>query len=236
MQTLIDNDALKLSVVENPSDHVTLCFTGIGHRYGGIDVQSEEFFKSSNHATSVYIIDKQRSWGNNIDFGELRSVVNSIGKGKTINAIGNSMGGFLAILATKFIDIKSALAFVPQYSVHKDVFPKETRWDKYVNCIENWTHKDLSAAFNDTTNYYIFAGVGGMDDPHLESFPNGANIHKIYFRNRAFLHSVSERLKEEKILYDVILDGFAGKSAAEIIEGRLSNPNFQAFAPTHSST
>jgi hypothetical protein len=232
MQTLIDNDAMKLSVVENPSDHVTLCFTGIGHRYGGIDVQSEEFFKSSNQATSIFIIDKQRSWGNNIDFEEVRGVVNSIANGKSINAIGNSMGGFLAILATKFIDIRNVLAFVPQYSVHKDIFPKENRWDKYVVEIKNWYFKDLNGAFNSKTNYYVLAGVGGMDDQHLELFPNGANIHKIYFRNRAFLHRVSEKLKEENILYDVIFDGFAGKSATEIIAGRLSDPGYQAFTPT----
>ena len=47
MRTLIDNDVLKISVVETSSDHLTLCFTGIGHSYGAIDVQSEEFFKSS---------------------------------------------------------------------------------------------------------------------------------------------------------------------------------------------
>ncbi len=231
MRTLIDNDVLKISVVETSSDHLTLCFTGIGHSYGAIDVQSEEFFKSSNHATSMFITDKQRSWGNNIDFEQLRDIIYSVGRYKTINAIGNSMGGFLAILISRFVDIKNAVAFVPQYSVHKDVFPNEHRWEKYTDNIQNWVHKDLESAFNDRTNYYILAGVGGPDDPHLALFPNGANIHKIYFRNRAFLHSVSQRLKDEQILYDVILDGFAGKSAAEIIAGRLYDPKFQAFTP-----
>jgi hypothetical protein len=227
--TLLDNDELKVSALKRESNYVTLCFTGIGHAFGGVDVQSEEFIRSSELATSLFIVDKQRSWGNNIDFMQIADLVSSHGNEKIINAIGNSMGGFLAILATKFVPITNCVAIVPQFSVHKSVFPNENRWDDYVDNIANWRHIDLSDAFNDTTNYYILAGLGGADDRHIERMPRKPNVRKILFKGFRFEHEVARALKADGKLYDVINDCFSGVDAKDIVSKNFRNSNYDVM-------
>ena len=231
MRTVVDTDALKISIVENESDSVTLCFTGIGNAVGGIDIQSEEFFRSSHRSTALFIIDKHRSWGNSVDFSTIKTVVDDLGPSKTVNAIGNSMGGFLAILATRFMAIDHCIAIVPQFSVDRRIVPGEHRWDAYVDRIGDWRYPHLGDAFNDSTLYYILAGVGGADDRHLRRFAPAQNVHKIYFRNPALNHNVAQVLKERGVIYDVIGDCFAGRSAAEIISDHLAGPHYRAFQP-----
>ena len=229
MMTLVDNDLVRITAARGNSDRITLCFTGVGHGYGGIDVQSEEFRKSAQQGSSIFVIDKMRSWGNNLDFAEIAEIARSFGRDRVVNAIGNSMGGFLAILATKFIDINACVAFAPQFSVHKGVLPCEHRWDGYVDKIAHWKYRDLGDAFNPPCRYYVFGGVGGEDDPHLRLIPDGANIHKIYFANEKYRHEIAAALRGEKLLYGLISDSFAGRGAEEIVASRLSDPRHGAF-------
>jgi hypothetical protein len=231
MLSIVDNEHVKISAIENRSDYVTLCFTGIGHGIGGIDVQSDEFLRASNAATAIFVVDKARSWGNNIDFSMIRNVVASFGSGKTVNAIGNSMGGYLAILSSKFIEISSVVSIVPQYSVSKQVIPSESRWDRYVNEIRDWRYTSIGDCFSRRTKYYILAGYGGADDKHLVLMPTHKNIYKIYFKNPRFLHNVAQALKEDGALYPLISDCFSGKNAAEIIDRNLSSRDYGAFTP-----
>ena len=119
--TLVDDEFLRIIVVPNTGDTATLCFSGVGHSFGGIDVQSPEFYKCSDRATSIFIIDKKRSWGNKIDFNFAIDAIKPYFEGKVVHSISNSMGGFLSILVTRFIDVSASIAFSPQYSVCKSV-------------------------------------------------------------------------------------------------------------------
>jgi hypothetical protein len=219
--TLIDDDFLKIAVAENDTNYATLCFTGIGHALGGVDIQSEEFLRSSQNSTSIFIVDKRRSWGNNIDFSELKRIIEPYLRGKIVNALGNSMGAFLAILASKFIDIAVVVAIVPQYSVSKQIVPGESRWDKYVDEIKNWRYPSLEGSFQVNTQYYILAGVGGDDDKHLLLFPRCENIINIYFTEKQFVHSVAKILKSDGVLYEVIYECFSRHSLHEIMSNSL---------------
>lgn len=231
MITLFEDESTKVSSIEKPdSEYVTLCFTGIGHALGGIDVQREEFLKASSDSTTIFVVDKHRSWGNNLDFVRLNNIVKSYGL-KKINAIGNSMGGFLAILASKFIRIHNVVAFVPQYSVNKTIMPTENRWDNYVGAITKWSHMSVDGYFVDDTQYYIIAGYGGHDDKHLNLMPSGKNIHKIYFSNNRFIHNAAAVLKEDGVLYDIIFDCFRGTAGSEIVKSHLMRHGYGAFVP-----
>lgn len=57
---LIDNDHVRVGAAWRDSADVVVCFTGIGHAIGGIDVQGEEFFGASRGASTVFVIDKNR--------------------------------------------------------------------------------------------------------------------------------------------------------------------------------
>lgn len=218
MKTILDNTAIKVSIVERNSDQAVLCFMGVGHAMGGLDVQSEEFYKISKNATTIFITDKERSWGNNLNFEELKRITAPYIKDRTIYALGNSMGGFLAILASRYFKFSSVVSFVPQFSVSKKIIPSENRWDKYVNRIDNWRFESLQGAFSKKTKYYILSGVNKKELKHLELFPTQDNVNMIIFNDPKFSHRVAKVLKTQGVLYEVIRDCFSLKSSNELIK------------------
>lgn len=233
MITVYEDRSTRIASLENSgTDRITLCFTGVGHSLGRIDVQREEFVKASLGSTAIFITDKFRSWGNSLNFELIADIVRSYGSGKTINAIGSSMGGFLSIIASRYIGMDNVISFVPQYSVHKDIVPNERRWGHYTCNIREWKYLSLDGNFVEGTNYYILAGCGGADDKQIKLIPSAPNIQKIYFKDRRFSHRVAAILKEEGVLYDVIHDCLMGLSAADIIKSHLSHSAHGAFSPT----
>lgn len=125
-------------------------------------------------------------------------------EGKVVNSIGNSMGGFLSILVTRFVNVSAAIAFSPQYSVCKSVIPTENRWPQYINLIDRWEYESLEGSFSDKTQYFIFGARAEMEGAQLRLFPKLQNIHKVVFRNADFGHQVVKKLKESGDLYKVI--------------------------------
>ncbi len=221
---LIDTDELLVSVIPRDSESTTLCFTGIGHAIGGVDIQSYEFIKSSQNSTTIFVVDRKRSWGNNIDFDLLIKRITPYTEGKIVNSIGNSMGAFLAILATKFISISSCIAFVPQFSVNRSIVPNENRFDQYVNDISNWKFISLADAFNNNTAYYVFFGKdNGLEDKHRALIPIQKNISMFVFKDAEWSHNVAQNLKEVQLLYPVIKSCFELRNLNEIIQEHLSN-------------
>jgi hypothetical protein len=224
MLTLIDNDDIRVTVILNNFNDVTLCFTGIGHNANELDIQTEEFFSLSKKATVFFIIDKNRSWGNQIDFNLLQGLLQPYIQDRPINTIGNSMGGFLAILATRFFNVKTALAFVPQFSVSKNIVPSENRFDQYVEKILFWKYESLIDCFNDTTNYYILSSISSqIEMQHVEHFPVKKNIEKLLFVDSEFDHKVAQKMKKMGVLTQVIAECFNGESAPEIKKRWLYN-------------
>ncbi len=216
LEVILDNEYLKITMAQRASDNVVFCFTGIGHAMGGIDVQREEFYRITDSATTIFLIDKERSWGNNIDFDELKTFLRPYIEGKTLYALGNSMGGFLAVIASHYFDFESVVAFVPQYSVNKAVVPEEDRFDEYVNHISNWQFESLDGFFNDETEYYVFNDTSSYENAHMKWFPELPNLHKIVVKNPEWNHRSAAMLKEMGVLYDCILGCFEKQSAEAI--------------------
>ncbi|WP_158966974.1 hypothetical protein [Paraglaciecola sp. L3A3] len=212
METLFDNDVLKVTIQSTSSKIVVFCFTGVGHAMGSIDVQKEEFYRISQSATTIFITDKQRSWGNNINFDEIKLILEPHIKEKQLYALGNSMGGYLAVVASKYFLFNSVVAFVPQYSVSKRIIPTEDRWDKYINEIQEWKIESLEGCFADNINYYIFGDFSKKERVQLELFQRQENIHKIIIKNTGWNHQVAKKLRELGSLYDCILSCFELKS------------------------
>jgi len=219
LEPLVNNENLFISRRQRNSPSTTLCFTGIGHAIGGVDIQSEEFVRATSDSDTFFIIDKQRTWGNNIDWDLLKEVVNA-GSQNRFSAIGNSMGGFLAILSSCLFRVEIVVAFVPQFSVDKRVVD-ERRFDEYVDKIDNFVYSSLSNCFKKETEYYCFFGVGGDDDKQLNLFPQSENLHKILFPESRFCHSVAQVLKDHGVLYEVISDCFNPIPPQYIIDKHL---------------
>jgi hypothetical protein len=73
----------------------------------------------------------------------MADVLNAFGKGKIVNAIGNSMAGLLAILATKFLNVitdcfagRSAQEIISSHLQNPDysVYPAQKRIGRLYGC------------------------------------------------------------------------------------------------------
>jgi hypothetical protein len=192
----------KISKKTGESDIVFLCFSGVGMESGGIETQQEEFYKSTGNATAIFIIDGNRQWGN-YDWDLLYKIISRHIVNKRVFAIGNSMGGYCAILASRHFSIEKVIAFVPQYSVHKSIVPLETRWAKQIENIKVWNYLSLDGSFNDKTKYHIFYGNDSQDSIHRMLFPKQDNIIMNVYDGD---HYLVKDLKDKGLLYGLIAD------------------------------
>ena len=180
-----------------------LSFTGIGHSLGGLDVQKPEFTRAAGGYDRIfYITDVTRSWGNLLDFGTINEVVRQSAPDLRFDAVGNSMGGFLALLAPCFLPIDRTVAFVPQFSVHPEIAIWDRRWRQYRQNIKAWKYRSLDRALNDDTQYYVFAPTSGPDAEHARRIPAGANITLTQLDAE---HDLARRLKAAGLLNEIVL-------------------------------
>lgn len=196
---IFENDVLKITVRQSESDtksgSVLLSFTGIGHGMGGINVQKPEFFGAGRSFDNViFITDTTRSWGNALDFEQIKDVISRYIGDRKVFSIGNSMGGFNAIISSHYIPTAACIAFVPQFSVSPSVVPWEKRWKGYTSQIKDFRFDSAADYMNAATKYYLFSGNQGADLEQAKLFPVRDNINHYAIHDVG--HNVAIFLKE----------------------------------------
>ncbi|MBE0553994.1 MAG: hypothetical protein IH625_09920 [Rhodobacteraceae bacterium] len=204
-ETIFEDKNLRIMLAqsnERSNGRTLVSFTGVGHGMGGIDVQKPEFFKAGDgYGNMVFVTDVSRSWGNRIDFAFLNEVLEPF-KGKDgFDALGNSMGGFLAVLAARFLQFRTVVAFAPQFSVKPEIVPWETRWRNYRQAIEVWRYPSLDEMWLPETRYYVFSSVGGLDGKHTDMLPERENLTVTKVKAH---HDFAQTLKDAGLLHEVI--------------------------------
>jgi hypothetical protein len=212
-----EDDFLKISFLdESNSSRCLVAFNGIGHSVGAIDIQREEFFSHHKLGMVVWITDKKRSWGNNLNLEKVYDTIKNLIKDREVFIIGNSMGGFLAILFSSILNAKKVLSIVPQFSVSPNIVPSEKRWMKYRKKIKSFVYEDLTAYFNKDIDYAILLGGGDLEEIHYQKFmdisykPN-VSLYKLLDAE----HNVARYLKELKILNECVDIFFGGGLLSE---------------------
>jgi hypothetical protein len=233
MHTRLHEDSnLLVSIIEKEdSKIVNLAFSSADLKYHGMGLLKPEFIKSAKFTTTIFIVDKKISFGNNVDFNLLQRIIFPYTKDKTINAVGSSMGAYNAIIASNFIDISTIVAFVPMFSPSPKVIPGETRWLHFIDKVKTLHFESLEKQFNNKSKYYIIAGFSGLDQKQLCKMPKKSNIHKIYFKNQYFHHDVAGILNKENILYNVIEACYDGEPVEQIIQQHLNVEKYQCYSP-----
>lgn len=201
--TLYEDEHLKITYLEGEGEFCMVTFVGVGLGQGGVDIQNEEFKKlDSNLGPQIFVFDKNRTWGNAIDFQKIVDTVKPICENRRVITLGLSMGGFLAVVASRYLSPEACIAFVPQYSMHPQIMPGERRWAAYARNIKNWNIPSLDAYFEDSTQYYIFFTADPMERQHLLKFPDQENIQTYVVRSSG--HNVGQAMKDAGILYPTI--------------------------------
>lgn len=218
--TVIHEDEF-LKVVWRPRDaaRVLLCFTGIGHSLGAIPVQQDEFVGTAlSYGVPVFIHDKTRSWGNSFSFEQLASILEPLCGGREMSAIGNSMGGFLAVAASSLLPLRRVVAFAPQFSVNPQVLPDERRWMEYRRNIVHYRLPSLEGCFERAEQYFLFSGDTPEEERHWRHFPARANVYN--FVRPGTGHDAAVLFKTDGVLSRLISDCFGEElpSAAAMCE------------------
>ena len=208
-----DDDDLRITRTDGESTRLVVSFSGIGADES--PCQLEEFIVTATDAGrdhAIYVMDKRRSWMNAP--GLLERIVAVIEaeaariQATEICAIGNSMGGFMALLTPWFTHIDRAVAFSPQYSVDPRLNPDEWRWQTYIERIEAFLHPTLEGRFTDRTQYTVIHGGHHRERPQVTAFPRHDAI--AHFIRPGLAHGVAQFLKQQGVqrpLVKAALDG-----------------------------
>ncbi|HBZ43151.1 MAG TPA: hypothetical protein DEO85_03655 [Maritimibacter sp.] len=200
-RTLFESETLRVVMRENrhaDNDDTLLSFTGVGFGWLGKEGQELEFFGfGREYRRTLFIFDLTRSWGNAFDLEDLGDIVRSVHGTGDITAIGNSMGGALAIASSSIIPIRKIVAFAPQYSVHPDIV-KDERWQEYRSRITQWHLPELGSRLWSNTDTTIIYGDLGRDREHAALYQADGKA-KVFFAPGAH-HTVAMRIKKWGLL------------------------------------
>lgn len=102
MRVLLDDESCRVEIddaVIAQAERLIVTFAGIGPGKRPQGVPAPEFLGSaSRYGAVVSVADKRRSWGNMLDVPRVSDAIRRIADGRPISTLGNSMGGFLAVL------------------------------------------------------------------------------------------------------------------------------------------
>lgn len=200
-ETVFDDDTMAVLFIPGSKDNCVVSFTGVGHGLGGMDLQSPEFSRSGGDETRIFVIDKRRSWGNGIDWDRLSDIVEDLAPDAEITTLGNSMGGFLAILSAPILGAGTAIAFAPQWSVDPEIVPEEMRWMQYRREISQIRYPDLSQSCAADCRIFVFFGDDRDDRLHIEFFRQ--QKMDLFVLNGGG-HDVAAHLKRNGVLYPLV--------------------------------
>lgn len=176
-------------------------------------MQRPEFYRAGDiFDNMLFIDDRDRSWGNNIDFEAMFASLAPFLAGRSVCCLGNSMGGFNAILATNFLPIDVCLSVVPRYTVRPEFALPDGEVRDYLDVIREWRFPTLEGQFNDQTDYRVISGSSSTESCHTELFPVLPNLH--HYVLRPSNHGLVVGLKKAGVLPDVIASAWDGSMTA----------------------
>lgn len=197
----------RLAYYQGQSDRLVLSCSGVGTKRGQMPPFEFMNAASGNGAHSVlFVSDATRSWlstpGLQTEIVEQMETLIGRLQPKTLIAMGNSMGGFMALNLSRVLPIDATIAFTPQFSVDKTIVPEETRWRFFRDKIENFAVPKVENLPQNSGRHYVFHGGEKSEYIHWSRFPKQENLRHYIFP--AYDHNVAKTLKEQDLLEPII--------------------------------
>ena len=233
MTTVItDNDALRVVALAGDTDTALVSFSGIGQGLGTLP--KEEFGKtlSGSRHWQFFVVDKQCTWYTATNSGIVRHLSPVLGRFRKVVTLGNSMGGYGALLfASRLPNCASAIAFVPQFSMDPRVVPKEKRWRRFTERIDDWPQQHLLHGMPDSLPLHIFFGAGERRDaPHIDLFKQHATSGMHIYVLRGAAHDPARRLRDKGLLANtldaIVVDDAAGNRVRSVLSDKKIQYDF----------
>lgn len=182
----------------------------------GADCPNEEFVdiaSSAGRRPALFVMDKTNSWLNTS--GLLECIVENVEAvsrrcgAQEVCTLGNSMGGFMAMMLPAFTRVRSVVAFAPQYSVDPALNPAETRWRDLIDGIAEFRWPSLTGHLRDDVAYTVAHGGHHREQAQLAGFPRAASV--THFVNPLRAHGVARAMKEAGVLQHIVNCAFDGR-------------------------
>ena len=211
---LVRDRELTITWLPGRTDRMLLSFAGMGPARGRRR-KALEFASIAGEGGHhvLFITDMRRSWYSRPGLrARIVREVEAIVRRETIHdlrAIGNSMGGYGAILFAADLPISHAAAFVPQIVMTPEVLAMP-QWNGVRRAIGDTVERHLGPIMlSAPTRFAVVFGDQDIDDRiHVSHLPQAANINVLTLQGRD--HKVARWLKEQGALHDLasaMLDG-----------------------------
>lgn len=179
------------------SKTVVLTFAGGAQKFGGIQVEDFQRLRRYTNITYKSFFDRETSLFNRVNVNDIIPLVEGYDR---VIALGNSMGGYNAIMFSNFYPVDTVISFAAPYSLHPTTPPYDKRWEDRLTHIKEWKYKHLE--FNDSSKYFLIYGDDPNETQHLDLIPKKPNIQSRVFKDAG--HSVSKKLLRQGILYNLL--------------------------------
>ena len=215
---VVSDRELSITWLPGHTDRMLLAFAGMGPARGRRRNRLEfaSIAAAGGHHV-LFITYMRRSWYSRPGLrARIVREVETIARRENIRdlrAIGNSMGGFGAILFAADLPISHAAAFVPQIVMTPDVLALP-QWNGSRHAICDTVERNLGPIMASApTRFAMVFGDQDFDDRiHVSHLPQAANVDVLTLQGRD--HKVARWLKEQGALHDLasaMLDGNAAR-------------------------
>ena len=221
---IVDDSALRISITPGDTDVAVVSFSGIEQELGG--VPREEFVNTlagSTHS-EFFVVDKQRTWYNATAPAIVSTLHPRLLNFRKVVTIGNSMGGFGAIyFASRLPNCRTAIAFVPQFSIDPAIVPRETRWKEHRARLSAWPVRHAMLEANNEVAFHIFFGGNDKrDQAHMALFKSHATRGTSVFSLPDAAHGAAKYLRQHNLLRPVTDAAIRNDSGATVIRDLLT--------------
>ena len=197
----------KFAFFRGGSDVLVLACSGVGTQRS--EMPPFEFVKAASGEAGhsvLFVSDITRSWlnapGLQDQIVEQMAALRDQLSPRVVVAMGNSMGGFMALNISRVMPVDVTITFTPQYSVDPDVVPEETRWKYFRDKITDFTVPRVEDLPADLGRHYVFHGGEWAEYIHWSRFPVQENLRHYIFPSED--HNIARSLKKQRLLEPII--------------------------------
>ncbi|MEM8850265.1 MAG: hypothetical protein AAGE03_09545 [Pseudomonadota bacterium] len=211
------DDELRLRWMPGQTNRLVVVFMGMHGGVGGQPLDEFAGSASSNGTNNVlFVTDRRASWY--AAPGLWRRIVRLIrymrkSEGiREIITLGNSMGGYGALLLPRDLRVARAIAFSPQVTMDRSILDDQ-RWPDVQKRWGTLPVRSVAEMIDSTrTEYYLAAGGDCAEDlAHLDLIPEMPRVHRFIFPGAQ--HNLARALKQQGLLHDMVTNIARGRRA-----------------------